>query len=118
LKSDAATYRRAARMRRQMTPPEARLWTALKGGRLNGHKFRRQHPAGPYILDFYCAAARLCVEVDGSHHDLPDQLRHDQARDAWLASQGIRVHRVAAIWLRDDPDAVLRGILEVLQGED
>ena len=48
-----------------MTPPEARLWRCLKGHKLDGLKFRRQHSVGPYILDFYCASAKLAVEVDG-----------------------------------------------------
>src|SRR5687768_7130047 len=57
--SDSIIYQRAAKMRRQMTPPEARLWRRLKGHKLAGLKFRRQHSIGPYILDFYCASAKL-----------------------------------------------------------
>ena len=56
----------AQRLRREMTPPEKLLWQALRRDQL-GHRFRRQHPVGPYVLDFFCARAGLCVEVDGEH---------------------------------------------------
>jgi very-short-patch-repair endonuclease len=62
-----------------------------------GLRFRRQHPVGPYILDFYCASARLAVEIDGSAHDSAEQIRHDERRNAWLASRHIRVLRIAAV---------------------
>ncbi len=104
-------YRRASRMRRALTPPEARLWTQLKGGGLEGLKFRRQHPVGPYILDFYCHAACLAVEVDGAAHDDPDQIAHDARRTAWLKVQGIEVLRVRATDVRDHLDGVLAVIL-------
>ncbi|WP_313577218.1 endonuclease domain-containing protein [Brevundimonas sp.] len=100
-------YRRAARMRRDLTPPEARLWTQLKGGGLEALKFRRQHPVGPYILDFYCPASRLAVEVDGATHDDPDQIAHDARRTAWLKAQEIEVLRVRATDVRDHLDGVL-----------
>ena len=105
------TYRRAAGMRRALTPPEARLWTCLKGGGLEGLKFRRQHPVGPYILDFYCHAARLAVEVDGAAHDEADQLAHDERRTAWLKAQGIEVLRIRSTDVRDHLDGVLSVIL-------
>jgi very-short-patch-repair endonuclease len=96
----------ARRLRREMTPPEARLWAALRGNRL-GVKFRRQHPIGRYVLDFYCAELKLAVEVDGRGHDHPDVMRVDQARTAWLATQGIRVVRLAAEDVRVELEAVL-----------
>ncbi|HZW17160.1 MAG TPA: endonuclease domain-containing protein [Brevundimonas sp.] len=110
-----STYGCAKRLRRPMTPPEARLWTRLRGHRLGGHKFRRQHPVGPYITDFYCAAARLAVEVDGRIHDDPLQMAHDRRRTAWLARQGIRVIRIAALSVRDELDGVLSFIDRVVQ---
>ncbi len=103
----AETYRRAARLRRALTPPEARLWSCLKARSLSGTRFRRQHPIGPYILDFYCPSVRLAVEVDGALHDYPEQLAHDARRTAWLAQQGIRVLRVRATDIRDYLDGVL-----------
>ena len=60
---------RARILRRALTPPEARLWVHLRRRALDGLKFRRQHPAGVYVLDFYCAEAMLAVEVDGESHE-------------------------------------------------
>jgi very-short-patch-repair endonuclease len=74
-----------------MTPAEAVLWRELRGERLGGVHFRRQHPVGQVVLDFYCPAARLCIEVDGPVHD--GQADADAARSAWLATHGIRTLR-------------------------
>jgi len=90
-----------------MTPPEARLWSHLRGKRLGGLKFRRQHPIGPFILDFYCAEVRLAVEVDGQGHDHPDRVAHDRRRTAWLHAQRVRVIRLAAEAVRTELDGVL-----------
>lgn len=90
------TVERARDLRRRLTRPEVRLWQALRGRRLGGARFRRQHPVGAYILDFYCEAARLAVEVDGDGHNHPDRMAHDARRTGWLARAGIAVHRVAA----------------------
>jgi very-short-patch-repair endonuclease len=90
------TFKRARELRRNMTLPEVILWQALRGGRLAGLRFRRQHPIGPYILDFYCPSARLAVEVDGFAHDTAAQVQRDENRDAWLAERGVKVLRVAA----------------------
>jgi len=95
-----------------MSLPEVILWDCLRGSRLEGHRFRRQHPIGGYILDFYCAAAKLAVEVDGAHHDLPEQIAHDKRRDGWLATQGIRVMRIAATDILDDQ--ACEGILDMI----
>ncbi len=111
--TETATYARAKQLRRPLTPPEARLWTRLRGRRLRGFKFRRQHPFGPYILDFYCVPARLAVEVDGSIHSEPLQAAHDQHRTAWLATRGIRVIRIAARDVRDELDGVLEFVARV-----
>lgn len=112
---DSITHMRAKRMRLTMSPPEARLWARLRARRLEGCKFRRQHPCGPFILDFYCAAARLAVEVDGESHNHPDQIEHDRRRTRWLAAQGIRVVRIAAVDVRDELDGVLAFILRVVR---
>jgi very-short-patch-repair endonuclease len=70
-------------------------------------EFRRQHPAGRYVLDFYCETARLCVEVDGTAHDFGDRPASDQRRDAWLGEHGIRTVRIAARDVLDNLDGVL-----------
>ena len=80
-----STQRQAAQLRREMTWPEIVLWRALKT-RPGGLRFRHQHPAGPYVLDFFYARHRLAVEVDGEAHGRGDRPARDEARDAWLAS--------------------------------
>jgi len=108
---------RAKRLRRRMTLPEILLWQELRRRQLSTH-FRRQHPIGPYVLDFYCARSRLCIEVDGSTHDYEVQARRDERRDAWLATQGIRVLRFDATDILEDRliDGVLRMIDAALKG--
>ncbi len=110
------TFRRARELRREMSLPEVVLWQALRKGRLGGLRFRRQHPIGPYILDFYCPSARLAVEVDGFAHDTDAGVRHDERRQAWLAQRGITVLRVAAgDLLRDEGlEGALLGIAEAV----
>jgi very-short-patch-repair endonuclease len=103
------TLKRARQLRRKLTPPEFQLWMRLKQ-RDVAPAFRRQQPFGPYILDFYCSAAKLAVEVDGWSHGTGDNPDHDLHRDAWLRSQGVRVMRYPASDLLRDPDGVVAGI--------
>jgi very-short-patch-repair endonuclease len=106
VRSQTITLKRARRMRRALTPPELALWSQLKSGGLGLH-FRRQHPAGPYILDFYCAEAQLAVEIDGQAHGHDLQAAHDERRGAWLGSQGIGVLRIPARYVKGDLSPVL-----------
>jgi very-short-patch-repair endonuclease len=99
-----------------MTPPEVRLWLRLRSLRAQGVRFRRQHPIGPYVLDFYCPEAKLAVEVDGWGHALGDQPRRDERRDAWLAEQGILALRFTAAAVLKDPDEVAEIIHRHVQG--
>lgn len=85
------------------------MWVALRREAL-GVKFRRQHPIGPFILDFYCPEQRLAVEVDGAVHDADEQAEHDRRRTRWLAGQGIRVIRCTNEEVRDSLDGVLAWI--------
>jgi very-short-patch-repair endonuclease len=87
-----------------MSLPEVLLWQDLRRSALASARFRRQHSIGPYILDFFCAAARLAVEIDGASHDHPEQAAHDQARDKCLTAQGITVLRVEAKTILHDAD--------------
>ncbi|MBU1375908.1 MAG: DUF559 domain-containing protein [Alphaproteobacteria bacterium] len=87
---------RARALRKTMTGPEVILWTRLRGRTPDRPTFRRQHPVGTIILDFYCPSARLAVEVDGRTHWDDDARRKDAARDAWLESQGIATLRIPA----------------------
>jgi very-short-patch-repair endonuclease len=79
----------ARRLRREQTDEEKQLWWALRAGRFAGFKFRRQHPIGCYILDFYCPIARLAIELDGFQHGLPQERSHDLAREHYLMTEGI-----------------------------
>jgi very-short-patch-repair endonuclease len=96
-------------MRRQPTPAEAALWDALRG-RAIGWKFRRQHPFGRYILDFYCAERRLCIEVDGGIHSDPWNHAKDQVRDRRLRVSGVRVLRFTNRQVLTDLPMVLESI--------
>ncbi len=99
-------------LRRGMTPSEDMLWNALRGRRLNGLKFRRQHPLDRFIIDFYCVERRLAVEVDGGIHATAGQAARDDERTVWLNARGIRVLRVTNNEVENDLDGVLRRIAE------
>ena len=100
----------ARRLRRTMTPPELRLWSVLRT-RPDGLKFRRQHPFDHFVLDFYCDAAKLAIEVDGAAHDFGDRPARDIARDAFLRTGGVAVFRVLAEEVRVNLEGVVAGIL-------
>ncbi len=112
LRAPDKTFSRARELRRKMSLPEVVLWQALRKGRLAGLRFRRQHPIGPYILDFYCPSARLAIEVDGFAHNNAAQASHDARRQVWLSQRGVTVLRIRAIdVLRDERlEGVLVGI--------
>jgi very-short-patch-repair endonuclease len=102
---------RARAMRKAMTEPEVILWSRLRGRGPEGLRFRRQHPIGSVILDFYCPSARLAIEVDGSSHFDDEAIARDMARDRWLRSQGIEVQRIPASSVCRELDDVVDGIL-------
>ena len=108
LTGPAETRKRARELRAKMSLPEVILWQALRRKQTGLH-FRKQHPAGPYVLDFYCDAAKLCVEVDGEAHSW--QLARDVVRDRWLAEQGVKTVRVLARDVLRDLDAVVTYIV-------
>jgi len=106
------TVAKARALRRTMTPPEIRLWQILRT-RPAGLKFRHQHPAGPFVLDFYCASAKLVIEVDGAAHDMGNNPDRDARRDEWLRTRRLRILRIPALELRDNAEGVLRHILDL-----
>lgn len=112
MRAPVVTFKHARRLRREMTLPEVILWQHLRRGSLKGHRFRRQHPIGPYILDFYCTESRLCVEIDGAAHDNPERAAHDERRTIWLEEQGIRVLRFTAADILNDE--ALEGVLTAI----
>jgi very-short-patch-repair endonuclease len=97
-----------------MSLPEVKLWEQLRK-RPGGFKFRRQHPAGDYVLDFFCAAARLAIEVDGFAHDSEITVSRDRYRSDWLRSQGLAITRIPARLILDDVEPVLRRLVEICQ---
>jgi very-short-patch-repair endonuclease len=100
--SDKA-YKRARKFRRELSLPEKLLWVRIRHNELN---FRRQHPIGEYVLDFYCPAAKLAIEVDGAAHDFGDRPRLDERRTQWLKGEGVDVLRIPAKDVLRDPDEV------------
>ena len=104
--------KRARKLRSEMSLPEGLLWRELRK-RPGGLKFRRQHPAGIYILDFYCAAARLAIEVDGFAHDSISAAKADGARSHFLRSQHVATMRVPAKAVLDDIEGTVVRIVEV-----
>jgi very-short-patch-repair endonuclease len=92
----------ARKLRREQTKSEAILWEALRNRKLEGKKFRRQHPIGKFVVDFYCDAEGLIVEVDGSIHELPKQQELDRQRQALLESLGLRFVRLKATQVETD----------------
>ena len=100
LRPETATARK---LRRDMSLPEVLLWQRLKG-KQSGLKFRKQHPIGPYIVDFYCSATRAVIEVDGEAHGRDDRPIRDAERDAFLTGNGYNVIRVMAATILHDAD--------------
>jgi very-short-patch-repair endonuclease len=88
---ERAQFRRERR--RDLTSAEATLWALLKNSALDGRKFRRQHSVGRYILDFYCPAEKLAVELDGEDHFMPWGITYDNERKRYLNRVGINVRR-------------------------
>ena len=104
-----AIRQRARQLRRPMTPAESKLWQRLRRRQLNGHYFRRQHPIGSFIADFYCAKARLVVEVDGDIHAMREE--YDSVRTEWLEERDYRVIRFTNDEVFHQLNAVLESIL-------
>ena len=86
-----ARIQKARTLRSNLTTAEQHVWRRLRYRQIDSHKFRRQRPVGPYIVDFVCLEVKLIVEVDGGQHS--DNKLYDEARDHWLKSQGYRVLR-------------------------
>lgn len=98
----------ARQMRHNPTPAEKMLWQAVRGRGLNGFKFRRQHAIGRFIVDFYCRATRLVVEVDGPVHDYTEE--QDAIRQQFLESLGLVVLRFSNQQVLEELDVVIERI--------
>ena len=106
---------KARELRRAMSLPEVLLWNQLRKNPDDIH-FRRQHPLGPFVLDYYCAAARTAFEIDGISHEIGNRPDRDEARDQWLQTHGIRVVRIPASDVLHSPEAVADGIVRFCKG--
>ncbi len=104
-------------MRGSLTDAETILWSRLKGRGLQGWRFRRQHPIGPFIADFACARARLIIEVDGATHSTQDERDADARRTAYLESCSWYVLRIRNADVYENLNGVLNTILMHLPSE-
>ena len=109
MQTSIRTRDRARALRRKLTETELWMWLRIRRDPIA--RFRKQHPLGPYILDFYCPAAKLAVELDGGVHGNEDQQIHDAIRTHWLESQGVRVLRIGTRAFVADPDGVAEQVL-------
>lgn len=110
-RSSKGMQARAREMRRAMTPAERKLWSQLRLKQGDGAHFRRQHAVGPYIVDFFCAKAKLVIEVDGDSHGNPEQEEYDAERTVWLDEQ--KDYLVIRFW-NDDVLNALDGTMQVI----
>jgi very-short-patch-repair endonuclease len=108
----------ARQLRGTQTDAENLLWHILRGRRFCGFKFRRQHPVGSYILDFYCHDAQLAIELDGGGHAVEEQMEYDQQRTKELTGAGIRVLRFWNNQVFKQTEAVLEAIYEALHNKE
>jgi len=95
-----------------MSLPEVLLWRLLRG-KPQGVKFRKQHPIGRFVADFYCHRRKLIIEIDGIAHAMGDRAERDERRDAWLQSCGLEVLRIPASDVLRDAEGVAQSIVDL-----
>jgi len=106
-------YQYGRELRQESTPAEKLLWAALRNRKLNGLKFRRQHPLDKFVVDFYCNEKKLVVELDGGIHDEKLNKEYDEARTAMLGGLNIKVLRFKNEEVMNSIKDVLKKISEV-----
>jgi len=106
---------RARDLRQVLTRAERRLWSCLRGQRMAGCKFRRRHPVGGYVLDFYSEELRLAIELDGHHHETHEMARYDGERTLYLRRGGIEVMRIPNQMLWRDAEVIERWLAQEIQ---
>ncbi|MEW6516108.1 MAG: endonuclease domain-containing protein [candidate division FCPU426 bacterium] len=99
-------------LRENMTDVERKLWYSLKDRRFGGLKFRRQHPIGPYVVDFYCAEKHLVVELDGGQHAMNE--KQDQEWSRYLELQGYKIIRFWNNDIQNNIEGVLQRLSEYI----
>ncbi|MCS7222805.1 MAG: DUF559 domain-containing protein [Anaerolineae bacterium] len=109
-RASAEIQARARELRRKMTPSERKLWQRIRRGQLDGAHFRRQHPVGRFIVDFFCAKARLVIEVDGDIHT--EQTEYDAERTKWLNEQK---HYQVIRFINEEVHHNLDGLIEKIR---
>jgi very-short-patch-repair endonuclease len=107
--------RTARQQRRAMSPPEVKLWALLRRSP-GGVRFRRQHPIGPYVADFYCPAAKLVIEIDGLVHDFAGPARRGEARNDYMRKLGFNLVRIPAVDIFKDATAVAQSLIDLCTG--
>ncbi len=107
--------KRARNLRRNQTAAEIKLWHALRN-RAQKVKFRRQHPIGEFIVDFYCDQVKLCIEVDGPTHFTASQIESDKLRTTFLKEKGCKILRFTNTEIQDQMDLVLEQINQTIDG--
>ena len=108
-------YERARALRKELTPAERKFWYVLRGNKLNGVSFRRQHAIGNYIVDFVSIKKKLIIELDGSQH--LEQTEYDEERTKYLESQGYKVIRFWNNQIEREMDGVIR-VIELMLNSD
>lgn len=106
-------FKNAKELRRNQTPAEERLWKILRSHKLNGLKFRRQHPVSRFIADFYCHELKLIIELDGSIHLLEEVKAYDIMREKKLKALGLTVIRFSNEQVFTEPEVILNSVLKL-----
>lgn len=113
-KAKPEIFQRGRELRKEMTSAEKILWDALRGKKLNGLRFRRQHPMSRFILDFYCHEKRLVIELDGEVHDSKEVIERDESRTIAIGQLRLKVIRFKNEEVLDDLDKVIERIKKIL----
>ena len=114
MKPDRGLIGRARLLRRSQTPAERKLWRHLAGRRTADAKFRRQHPIGPYIVDFVSLQHKLVIEVDGGHHNWARRSNLDEERTVRLEQRGYQVLRFWNNEVEESIEGVVEKVMEAL----
>jgi very-short-patch-repair endonuclease len=105
----------ATQLRQDATEAERKLWTLLRRHQVASVHFRRQQPIGPYIVDFYCSAAKLIIELDGDQHGADKAVQYDEVRTLWLTAQGYTVLRFPNRDVFQNSQVIVDAIVHVLE---
>ena len=108
-------FKRAGKLRKNMTEAESKLWSLLRKKKVEGKRFRRQHPVNKFIVDFYCHECKLVIEVDGGIHQRAEQKEYDTGRTYELEQLGLKVIRFTNSQVLQQPGMVIERIKETIK---